>query len=45
MGHLFATTNCMGTMEVDTKKLDVDAYVNGVSPKNRQQVFHSILRH
>ena len=38
-GHLFATTNCTGTMEVDTKKLDLNAYVNGVSPKNRQQVY------
>ena len=38
-GHLFATTNCMGTMEVDTNKLDLNAYVNGVSPKNRQQVY------
>ena len=38
-GHLFKTTICMGTMEVDTKKLDLHACVNGVSPKNRQQVY------
>ena len=38
-GNLFATTNCTGTMEVDTKKLDLNAYVNGVSPKNRQQIY------
>jgi hypothetical protein len=38
-GHLFVTTNCMGTMEVDAKKLDLNAYVNGVSPKNRQQIY------
>jgi hypothetical protein len=37
-GHLFATANCTGTMEVDTKKLYLTAYVNGVSRKNRQQV-------
>ncbi len=26
-------------MEVKAKKLDLNAYVNGVSPKNRQQVY------
>ncbi len=38
-GHLFATTNCTDRVEVEAKKLDLDAYVNGVSPKNRQQVY------
>jgi hypothetical protein len=33
-GHLFATTNCMGTFEVDVKKLDLNACINGVSPKH-----------
>jgi hypothetical protein len=37
-GHQFATTNCMGTVEVDTKKLDLNACINGVSPKHREQV-------
>jgi len=34
-GHQFATTNCMGTFEVDAKKLDLNACINGVSPKHR----------
>ena len=34
-GHQFATTNCMGRVEVDTKKLDLNACINGVSPKHR----------
>ena len=38
-GHQFATTNCMGTVEVDTKKLDLNACINGVSPKHREQVY------
>jgi hypothetical protein len=33
--HLFATTNCTGTFEVDVKKLDLNACINGVSPKHR----------
>ncbi len=38
-GHQFATTNCMGTVEVDTKKLDLNACINGVPPKHREQVY------
>jgi hypothetical protein len=38
-GHQFATTNCMGTVEVDAKKLDLNACINGVSPKHREQVY------
>jgi hypothetical protein len=38
-GHQFATTNCMGTVEVDTKKLDLNDCINGVSPKHRVQVY------
>jgi hypothetical protein len=38
-GHLFVTANCTGTVEVEAKKLDLNAHVNGVSPKNRQQVY------
>jgi len=37
-GHQFLTVNCMGTMEVSSKKLDLNAYVNGTKPtKNREQ--------
>jgi len=36
-GHRFLTVNCMGTMEVSSKKLDLNAYVNGTKPtKNRE---------
>jgi hypothetical protein len=38
-GHRFATTNCMGTVEIDTKKLDLNACINGVSPKHREQIY------
>ena len=35
-GHRFRmTTNCTGTFEVDAKKLDINACINGVSPKHR----------
>ena len=34
-GHRFTTTNCIGTFEVDLKKLDLNACINGVSPKHR----------
>jgi hypothetical protein len=34
-GHRFTTTNCTGTFEVDVKKLDLNACINGVSPKHR----------
>ena len=34
----FLTINFMGTMEVSSKKLDLNAYVNGTKPtKNREQ--------
>jgi len=37
-GHRFLTVNCMGTMEVSSKKLNSNAYVNGSKPtKNREQ--------
>jgi len=35
-GHRFKTTNCKGMFEVDAKKLDLNACINGVSPKNRE---------
>ena len=34
-GHRFTTTNCMGTFEVDLKKLDLNTCINGMSPKHR----------
>ena len=35
-GHRFkTTTKCTGTFEVDAKKLDLKACINGVSPKHR----------
>jgi hypothetical protein len=40
-GHQFAITNCMGTVKVDTKKLDLNACINEVSPKHRVQILHS----
>ena len=29
----------MGTVDIDTKKLDINACINGVSPKHREQVY------
>ena len=34
-GHWFATCNSTVTFEVDTKKIDIDAYINGVSVERR----------
>jgi hypothetical protein len=34
-GHRFATTNCMGLFEVDAKTVDLNAFMNGMSPKQR----------
>ena len=37
-GHQFLTINCMGTMEVSSKKLDLNVYVNGTKlTKNREK--------
>ena len=40
-GHRFAKTNCMGmgTVEIDAKKLDINACINGLSPKHRELVY------
>ena len=40
-GHRFATTNCMGmgTVEIDAKKLDINACINGLPPKHRELVY------
>jgi hypothetical protein len=29
----------MGTVEIDTKKLDINACMNGLPPKHREQVY------
>jgi hypothetical protein len=34
-GHRFTTTNFMGMFDIDLKKLDLNACINGVSPKHR----------
>jgi hypothetical protein len=37
-GHLFITINCDGTFEVDTKKMDKDAFIQGESPNKRNEI-------
>ena len=37
-GYLFSTINCDGTFEVDTKKMDIDAFIQGESPKKRKDI-------
>jgi hypothetical protein len=34
-GHEFATTNCTGMFEVNEKKVDLNAFMNGISAKQR----------
>ena len=40
-GHQFTTSNGMGTFEVDTKKLDLKAFING-TPKICKEQCHFI---
>jgi hypothetical protein len=40
-GHWFTTSNGNGTLEVDTKKLDLTAFING-TPKLRKEQCHFI---
>jgi len=35
--YLFSTINCDGTFEVDTKKMDIDAFIQGESPKKSHE--------
>jgi len=35
-GHRFKTTNCDGMFEVDLKKMDLNAFIQGESPKHRE---------
>ena len=37
-GNLFSTINCDGTFEVDTKKMDIDALIQGEPPKKRKDI-------
>ena len=37
-GHLFTTINCDGTFEVDTKKMNIDAFIQGESPNKRKVI-------
>jgi hypothetical protein len=36
-GHQFTANYCTATLEVEFKKLDLDTFINGVSPKHRMQ--------
>ena len=38
-GHHFTTIKCDGTFEVDTKKVDLNAFIHGESPKLRESVY------
>jgi hypothetical protein len=38
-GHQFTTINCPGTFEVDTKKVVLNAFFHGLSPKHREHVY------
>ena len=37
-GHRFTTINCVCTFEVDVKKVDLNAFIEGESPKHREKV-------
>ena len=37
-GHRFTTINCDGTFEVDVKKVDLNAFIEGESAKHREKV-------
>jgi hypothetical protein len=37
-GHRFTTINCDGTFEVDLKKVDLNAFIQGESAKHRENV-------
>jgi hypothetical protein len=38
-GHRFTTINCDGTFEVDVKKVDLNAFIQGESAKHRERVY------
>jgi len=37
-GHWFTTINCVCTFEVDVKKVDLNSFIKGESPKHREKV-------
>jgi hypothetical protein len=37
-GHCFTTINCDGTFEVDVKKVDLYAFIQGESAKHKENV-------
>jgi hypothetical protein len=37
--HLFTTISCDGTLEVDEKKVDLNAFMKGEPPKHRERVY------
>jgi hypothetical protein len=37
-GHWFTAINCEGTFEVDVKKVDLNAFIQGESAKHREMV-------
>ena len=38
-GHRFTTINCDGTFEVDTKKLDLNAFIEGTPKINKERLY------
>jgi hypothetical protein len=34
-GHRFSSRHCMGTFEIDSKTIDLNSFINGVSPVHR----------
>jgi hypothetical protein len=38
-GHHFMTINCAGTFEVDTKKVNLNAFIQGESPKHMENMY------
>ena len=41
-GHRFSSRHCMGTFEIDSKTIDLNLFINGVSPVHR--VMRQIIR-
>jgi hypothetical protein len=38
-GHRFTTINCDGTFEFDSKKIDLNAFIQGESAKHRESLY------
>jgi hypothetical protein len=43
-GHRFTTINCDSTFEVDLKKIDLNAFIQGESPKHREPSISIFIR-